>query len=233
MLNCIFLIAEQTTIKIGVYQNNPKVFVDEHGKIKGFFVDITNEIAKINNFKINYVFGEWHENIKKLENGEIDCVLDASYTEERNEKFLFNKIKVIESWIQVFALEELKIDDIKDFKDKRIAVVANSTQDKFLRDELKKSVNFNYKILIYKNYDEMSQAVINKKADMLLGNRFFYYSKERNPKLVPKSVIINPNDVFYMFRKNYDKTVVEKFDNTLFNLKRFYVKYGGIKKFYA
>ena len=138
LLSCTFSIAEQITIKIGVYQNNPKVFVDNRGRAKGFFVDITNEIAKRNSFKIEYVFGEWSENIKKLENGEIDCVLDASYTEERNEKFLFNKIKVIESWVQAFALEEIKIDDIADFKDKRIAVVANSTQDKFLRDELKK-----------------------------------------------------------------------------------------------
>ena len=94
LLNCIFSFAEQRIIKIGVYQNNPKVFVDEHRRAKGFFVDITNEIAKRNSFKIEYVFGEWSENIKKLEKGEIDCVLDASYTEERNQNFLFNKITI-------------------------------------------------------------------------------------------------------------------------------------------
>lgn len=213
---CSNFLYSQEIIKVGIYENSPKVFIDSKGKPNGFFIDITNEIAKENNFKLEYIFGEWSENIKKLETGEIDCILDASYTEERNSKFKFNKIKVIESWIQVYALNEVKIEDIKDFEGKKIAVIEKSTQDNYLKNELK---GINYKILIYKNYKDLSEAVLEKKADLLLGNRFYYYSKERNDKIVPKPVIINPNDVFYMFNKKVDKKIIKKFDDTLFKIK--------------
>lgn len=209
----------ETVIKMGIYQNNPKVFTDEKGKPDGFFVDITNEIAKQNNFKIEYVLGTWSENIKKLENKEIDAMLDVSFTEDRAEKFLFNKNLVIESWIQVFSLKKTKIDEIHDLEGKRIAVVENSVQDKYLKEEFGKIYNFNYKILVFSNYKEMIDAVKNKKADLLLGNRFFSFSKERPEDIVYKPIIMKPSGIFYAFRKDMDKTVIEKFDKSINSLK--------------
>ena len=108
----VSFIFSETVIKMGIYQNRPKVFTDEMGKPDGFFVDITNEIAKQNNFKIEYVLGSWSENIKKLEKKEIDAMLDVSFTEERAEKYLFNKNLVIESWIQVFSLKKTQTSNL-------------------------------------------------------------------------------------------------------------------------
>lgn len=215
----VSFIFSETVIKMGIYQNRPKVFTDEMGKPDGFFVDITNEIAKQNNFKIEYVLGSWSENIKKLEKKEIDAMLDVSFTEERAEKFLFNKNLVIESWIQVFSLKKTKIDEIRDLAGKRIAVMENSVQDKYLKEEFRKKYNLSYKILIFSNYKEMIDAVKSKKADLLLGNRFFSFSKERPEDIVYKPIIMKPSGIFYAFRNNMDKKVIAKFDNSINSLK--------------
>jgi two-component system, cell cycle sensor histidine kinase and response regulator CckA len=37
---------EVKTVRVGVYDNNPKIYMDSDGKIKGFWADITNYIAQ-------------------------------------------------------------------------------------------------------------------------------------------------------------------------------------------
>ena len=41
--------AEQKTVRVGVYDNNPKIYKDAEGNIQGFWADITNYIAEKEN----------------------------------------------------------------------------------------------------------------------------------------------------------------------------------------
>jgi len=123
-------------IRTGIYNNNPKVFVDASGMPAGFFIDITNEIAQQNNFRIEYINGEWADNIRKLERGELDMLLDVSYTAERTQKFRLNKRFIIESWIQAFSKPSGRIYRIEELDGKRIAVIENSIQEQYLKNEL-------------------------------------------------------------------------------------------------
>ncbi len=40
------LLASNKTIKVGIYQNKPKVFIDSASNPQGFFIDILNHIAQ-------------------------------------------------------------------------------------------------------------------------------------------------------------------------------------------
>ncbi len=45
------------TVKVGVYDNYPKIYKDEQGNIKGFWADITNYIAEKEHWNLIYDFG--------------------------------------------------------------------------------------------------------------------------------------------------------------------------------
>ncbi len=202
-------------IRTGIYNNNPKVFVDSSGIPAGFFVDITDEIARQNNFRIEYISGKWADNIRKLEKGELDMLLDVSYTTERAQKFRLNKKFVIESWVQAFSLSSRRVYSIEDLDGKKIAVIENSIQQQYLKNDLMIEFNLNCKIITVPGYKEMISAVKSGEADLFLGDRFFYFSSERPEDMVPSPVVIRPQGLYYAFRKDFDQDIIDRFDSTL------------------
>ncbi|MGM0509484.1 MAG: substrate-binding periplasmic protein, partial [Fusobacteriota bacterium] len=216
----IFLtVLSEPLIKIGIYQSDPKVFIAEDNIPKGFFIDITNHIAKEKDLSIEYVPGGWNENIKKLEKGEIDLVLDASYNKERSEKFKFNNIFIIESWIQVFSYENILLEKIKDFDNKKIGVIKNSIQEKYVNRDIQDNFNVNFETYSYEDYPKMVDALNSKKIDLFLGDRFFAFSKLKNEQIVPKPIVLNPQGIYYLFRKDFNDSIISKFDDSLRSMK--------------
>lgn len=44
LLSCFSYLYAQNTVNVGIYQNKPKIFMDENNVPKGFFVDVLNKI---------------------------------------------------------------------------------------------------------------------------------------------------------------------------------------------
>ena len=63
-------------LKVGIYQNPPKVYIKNDGTPAGFIVEIMEEIADKESWEIEYVFDSWSENIRRLKHNEIHIMLD-------------------------------------------------------------------------------------------------------------------------------------------------------------
>ena len=63
LMPCLY---SKETIRVGAYENAPKIFTDESGKVSGFWVDITNYIAKKEDWNIEWVHGTWDECLEDL-----------------------------------------------------------------------------------------------------------------------------------------------------------------------
>jgi two-component system, sensor histidine kinase and response regulator len=92
------LFASDTTVKVGIYENKPKAFIDSAGRPQGFFVDILNDIASKEGWQLDYVTSTWEKNLEKLEKAEIDLLLDIAESEGRAELFDFNKEIIFSNW---------------------------------------------------------------------------------------------------------------------------------------
>ena len=73
--------AGSITVRVGIYENNPKIFTDNNGNASGFWPEIIKEIASKEGWQIQYVHGTWSECLQKLGNNEIDLMPDVAYTE--------------------------------------------------------------------------------------------------------------------------------------------------------
>lgn len=95
--------AAKRVINVGIYDNPPKIYLDQKGRPAGFFVDLLNHMAAIEDWQISYHFYSWQVCLIQLENGNIDLLPDVAYSPERNARFDFNTIPVLESWSQIYV----------------------------------------------------------------------------------------------------------------------------------
>lgn len=113
----------QTNVIVGIYQNEPLVFTDSDGEIKGIYIDILNYIGKIEGWQIEYIAGSWNECISRLEKGEIDLLVAIAYSEGRSKRYNFNSETLVTNWAQVYTQQNSQIQSLLDLKGKKIAAL--------------------------------------------------------------------------------------------------------------
>ena len=100
------------TVRIGVYQNEPKIFMDQNGHAAGIFIDLLNAIAAQDDWKVVYVLCQWTVCLQDLQNGKIDLMPDVAYSVDRDAIFDFHQIPILESWSVVYANQGSSINDL-------------------------------------------------------------------------------------------------------------------------
>jgi PAS domain S-box-containing protein len=206
-------------LRVGIYDNPPKVFLDDNHRPAGLFVDIIDHISKKEGFRIEYIYDSWSNHLDNLSKGHIDILVDVAYSEERAAKYVFSQVPVIESWVQFFTSSGNIITEINDLNYKSIAVLRESLQHNFLRNELREKFDVDFLIKQFDDYEQAIDAIKQNRADLLLADRFFYFSPRRDTILIPTSLILNPVSLFFAFNQSVDQRIINTIDISLGKLK--------------
>ena len=160
------------TVRVGLYQNSPKIAIGGDGQGEGIFADILETIAAQENWHIEYVPGSWSEGLARLEAGEIDLMPDVARSAERELRLAFHDEPVLSSWHQVYTSPGSSIRALPDLGNQRVAVLDASVQMDNLRQLL---VNFSLSATLqaYPDYAAAFAAVAAGEADAVVTNRFF------------------------------------------------------------
>ena len=82
--------AEALKVRVGVYQNSPKIFIDQDGKAAGILVDMLRQIAEEENWDLSFTACKWVSCLDQLQRGEIDLLPDVAYSAARAKRFDFH-----------------------------------------------------------------------------------------------------------------------------------------------
>lgn len=211
ILSLSHIIFASTELKIGVYENAPKIFIDSNNKPSGFFVDIINQISIDEKWKIKYVMCEWQECLNKLENGEIDIMPDVAFSSKRAEKFNFTSEVTISSWSEFFTNKKSNIVSILDIDNKKVAILKDSIQ----YDELKELTNaFDIKPIFVEvdNFDKALKLLNINDVDMVAINRFYKIPYQMYSNIKPSGILFNPVMLKFAFNKNLDTIIKDTID---------------------
>lgn len=89
--------SQEQTIKVGVFDNPPKINIDKNNNVSGIYSSIIESVAKENGWKIEYVIGTFQEHLESAKRGELAILTDVAYSEERAKYLEYNKESIITS----------------------------------------------------------------------------------------------------------------------------------------
>lgn len=190
-------ILQARVVKVGVYDNPPKVTMGSDNKPNGIFIDLIEYIAKQEKWEIEYVHGDWAAGLQRLENGDIDIMPDVAYSKERAQKYTFNQLAILSSWLQIFKKENTKLDSISDLNGKVVAVLKGGIQERVC-NELRNRSGLDFKIVALPDYETTIQYVESGKADLILCGRFYGFKQKKKETLVPTTVILRPTTLHFV-----------------------------------
>jgi two-component system cell cycle sensor histidine kinase/response regulator CckA len=188
-------------VRVGIYENEPKIFTDDEGNAAGFWPELILYIADQEGWEIEWVHGTWTECLERLERNEIDLMPDVAYTEERDELYDFSLEPVYVSWSRVYSQESININSILDLEGKTIAVLEGSIN--FVGpDGIKKLAEaFEVKctFIPVDSYLEVFQMIDNKEVDAGIVSKDFAYQHKRDFNVVETSIIFQPTFLYFAF----------------------------------
>lgn len=206
------------TLRIGVYENKPKIYTNPEGQPSGIFIDILKNIAEKENWKLVFISCGWVECLREVDAGKIDIMPDVAYTKTRDINLDYNKETVLEAWSQIYANKRISIRDISDLKGRRIALLSGSIQQKNLSQMM---AGFGYKVKFIgaDSYEDAFADVAKGDADVVVSNNFFGDSNFRNYGLVRTPIIFNPVSLYFATKSGTHADILKAIDQDLRELK--------------
>lgn len=97
-------LADHPIVRVGVYENPPKILMGPDGLPSGIFGELIREIALRENWQLQAVSCQWDACLSALRSGELDLLPDVARTEarEREREMTFHQRPALHSWSQVF-----------------------------------------------------------------------------------------------------------------------------------
>lgn len=211
------------TIRVGIYSNPPKVFVNDQGRATGFWPELTRVIAKRNDWRIEWVTGTWAQGLKRLSAHRIDVLVDVGVTDARRERVLFGDETVHVSWSRVYARDGADIETVPDLAGRRIAGLEESFNldgPEGLRSLLD-SFRIRAEIVVMPTYDAVFSALDEGRVDAGITNRDFGNRMEGRYNVNRTPIVFQPAELRYAFPRDTSRgaRLARSFDETLDALK--------------
>ena len=206
------------TVRVGLYQNAPKIFTADSGTPSGIFADIIESIAKAEGWTLQWVPGTFAEGLTRLERGEIDLMPDVAYTAERESVLAFHNVSVLSSWSQVYARHSSGIESLLSLDGLRVAVLAGSIQEQtFAR--LAAGFGIDVELVSVPDFDTMFTMVGTREVDAAITNRFYGMLHARKAGLEDTAIVFDPTELFFAASPGDPRGLLPTIDTHLVEMK--------------
>lgn len=201
-------------VRVGLYQNSPKIYRNAEGEPDGLFIMLLEAIAEEEAWQINYVDCEWSECLNLLSKNAIDLMPDVAFTDERADRFDFHSTAVTHSWSEVWTRKDFNILGLPDLQGVRIAVLRDSVQEVALQ-QMMMGYGLGFKPIHVDTYNQGFQAVIEGKADAVITNVQFADIHGSQFGLQETPIMLNPASLFYVTSTGENADLLKAIDKNI------------------
>ncbi|MFA5372243.1 MAG: transporter substrate-binding domain-containing protein, partial [Sideroxydans sp.] len=200
VLLLVFLLLAGTAmareVRVGVYENPPKVFTAAGGQPSGILIELLHEIASREAWQLVFVRCEWQACLEQLESGKIDLMPDVAYSDKRDQQFDFHQTPALYSWSQIYRHKDVTITSPLDLQDKHILMLRGAVQLTSLQTMLQ-AFGIRAKVTTAGSMDEVFRQVQRGQADAAVANHYFGDIHAAEYDLIETPVVFNPARLFY------------------------------------
>lgn len=202
------------TVRVGVYDNPPKVEMGPGGRPRGIFIDLLEHVAESEGWEVEYVHCTWDEALSRIARGEIDLMPDVAYSEGRDGQLDFNRLAVLSSWLQVFTRQDARIRSVADLDGKTVAVLKGSIQQTVV-DELRERFGLSLNLVAHPDYEATIGHVESGRADAAIVSRFYGYNRKKRGGVRPTPVILHPTVLLFATADGRNAHLLDAIDRHL------------------
>ena len=201
-------------LRVGVYANAPKVFMNEDDQPAGILVELLREMASAERWTLEFVPCEWPGCLDLLAAGRIDLLPDVAWSEGRSRAFSFHRIPALHSWSQIYAPPGSAIRSLPALKGKRVAVLAGSVQAQNLPAVLA-PYDASVTLLPVSSLERAFAMAARGEADAVAANHFFGDLQAARHGLDATAVVFNPARLYYAATPGRHQEVLDAIDRHL------------------
>jgi diguanylate cyclase (GGDEF)-like protein len=206
------------SLRVGVYQNEPKIYRDEQGRPAGFFVRLLDEMAEREGWQLQWEDCRWQQCLDRLRAGELDLMPDVALSEGRRQALDFHAVPVVQAWSQLYRLPNHPVSSMADLAGQRIAVLEGSVQATFLR-EVSEREGLDFELVGFDHMPAVLASVGAGQADTAVSNYFYGRLNAADHQLVETPVTFDQVSLFYAAAGGRHDPVLARIDDYLQNWK--------------
>jgi len=199
---------------VGVYANEPKEFVTSTGKPSGIFVDLLEEMARLEDWNLVWVDGTFAEGLSALEAGQLDLMPDVALTDQRATLYDFHKTPVVESWSYVYAGPNQRIERLSDLHGKRVAVLKGSVQETVFT-QMVQGFGLDVTVVHVDSLKAAFESAKNGTADAAVANYLFGDHFFERYGLTKTPIVFNAVPLYYVTAKGRNADLLQAIDKHL------------------
>ena len=202
------------SVRVGIYQNPPKIFQDEQGDPQGFWVHLLDTIARDEDWTITYVPCEWDLCLQQVEAGQLDLMVDVAYSDDRSRRFDFNHEVVVSGWSVVYTRPQLNLDSILSLDGKRVAVLQGSIQADQLASQ-SQAYNIAPRVVAVDSFEKMFQMLESSQVEAAIVNRFFGSQMDSQYGVVKTHILLDPYRLHFIVPRGDPLQLLPQIDRNL------------------
>jgi len=208
------ILRAEKQILVPVFDNYPNIFTNKDGKADGIFIELIKEIAKRENWQLNFVPMSFNEALNKARENKSVLLCGLQYTFERSQFLEYNRVPILISWSSLSIKANSKINDIIDLQDKPIGIVKSDANTTKLLDTLN-VLGIKPKFVYLDHFSEVLDLL---KKNKIIGTILIHKNTEINEieGISLKSLIsFKPGFSFFAFSKADGKEYLPIIDKYL------------------
>lgn len=197
----------QRVIKVGAFNYYPGIFKDSDDSIKGFIVDILDEIAREENWNLQYVYGSWNDGLQRIKENQLDVLTSVAYTKERSTFLKYSSTEILTVWSEVYSRNDTDIEGVLSLDGKKIAVMKGDFNGASLI-ELINSFKIKCTIIEFDSFETIFNLIETGHVDAGVVNNIYGAAMQKTHNLKSKGIIFNPFNIYFAAPKNRNEEIL-------------------------
>lgn len=221
-LACIYpqiLAAEETRLKVGVYNNAPTIFMGSDNKPQGLFIDILEDIARREKWQLEYQYGHFNDLLNQIKDEELDLLPAIAFAKKRKAFVNYTFETVMANWAELYVSEDAQLTSILDLQGAKVGVKSGDIHFTVLK-QMTERFNIECRFLETDEYGTVFEMLQAGQVDVGVVNRLFGKRHKLDYSVVATPVIFNPVEMRYGAPLNRNVDIIGKIDGYLGEYKR-------------
>lgn len=211
-------------VKIGLYEYEPYVYIEEDGDIKGYYPEFLKLISKKYDFEYEYIICSISDGLKMLESGELDIIfgLPINITESKN--IIFNNESISEEEFGLFSKNDIYASDLKIIDKITLGLVEADYNAEWILKFFE--INDVIVDIVYsKTYKDLEELMNEDKIDLMVDSAYKKSSSNLIYRFDGEQLYICGNKDSLDILDNIDK-VIKEYNSKKYNpIKKLHDKY--------